>query len=160
MLAERLLRQQVPSVASTGRRTGRGELDEHAEGVHNSEIEVDLAPSERPREVVLADLRQRLAVLPASVSLGQPISHRLDHMLSGVRAQIALKIFGDDLDEIQRVSQEIAEVLRDLSVLRGTKDLSFGERRMLETARALVDAGIGAADRSLALVERLLVPTA
>ena len=102
------------------RRTGRAELDEHAEGVHNSEIEVDLAPSERPREVVLADLRQRLAVLPASVSLGQPISHRLDHMLSGVRAQIAIRIVGDDLDVLRG---EGAALRERLAAIPGLADL-------------------------------------
>ena len=95
-LAEQLI-AQVPEVSQVGRRTGRAELDEHAEGVHYSEIDVDLRASERPRAAVVQDIRQRLGSLPAAVSVGQPISHRLDHLLSGVRAQIALKIHGDDL---------------------------------------------------------------
>jgi HME family heavy-metal exporter len=93
LIAERLL-MNVPEVASVGRRTGRAELDEHAEGVHFSEIDVDLRPSARSRTDVLADIRKRLAVLPASVSVGQPIAHRMDHMLSGIRAEIAVKIYG------------------------------------------------------------------
>ena len=89
----------VPEMTSVGRRTGRAELDEHAEGVHFSEIDVDLKRSARvAKDEVVADIRSRLAVLPASLNVGQPISHRLDHMLSGIRAEIALKIFGDDLD--------------------------------------------------------------
>ena len=96
-LAERLL-HQVPEVVSTGRRTGRAEQDEHAEGVHNNEIEVDLRASERSRAQILADMRQQLTSIPGvSVSVGQPISHRLDHLLSGVRAQVAVKISGPEI---------------------------------------------------------------
>lgn len=109
-LAERLI-LEVPEVVKVGRRTGRAELDEHAEGVHYSEIDVDLTPSDRGREAVMADIRQRLAPLPAAVSIGQPISHRLDHLLSGIRAQIALKIFGDDLDTLRAQGAALVERL-------------------------------------------------
>ena len=94
LIAERIL-MDIPEVASVGRRTGRAELDEHAEGVHFSEIDVDLKPSSRGRAELLADIRSHLAVLPASVSVGQPIAHRLDHMLSGIRAEIAVKTYGE-----------------------------------------------------------------
>ncbi len=121
--AERLL-LQVPEVKGVGRRTGRAELDEHAEGVHSTEIDADLRPG-RPRAEVLADIRNRLAVLPAAINIGQPIGHRLDHMLSGVRAQIALKIYGDDLDTLIALAERLrghleAEVpgLADLQVER------------------------------------------
>jgi HME family heavy-metal exporter len=107
-LAETIV-AEVPEVRSVGRRTGRAELDEHAEGVHNSELDIDLLPSERDRESVLAEIRSRLSALPASVLVGQPIAHRLDHMLSGVRAQIALKIYGDDYDTLRGLAAQLEE---------------------------------------------------
>ncbi|MDB5602701.1 MAG: CusA/CzcA family heavy metal efflux transporter [Xanthobacteraceae bacterium] len=110
LIAENLIRE-VPEVKAVGRRTGRAELDEHAEGVHSSEIEVDLKPTERPKSAIIADIRDRLAVLPLSINVGQPISHRLDHMLSGVRAEIALKIFGEDLDALRGAAEGLRERL-------------------------------------------------
>ncbi|HCN67221.1 MAG TPA: CusA/CzcA family heavy metal efflux RND transporter, partial [Candidatus Accumulibacter sp.] len=98
-LAEQLVRE-VPEVTYVGRRSGRAELDEHAEGVHVSELDMRLKPG-RPPSQIHADLRTRLASLPATVSIGQPISHRIDHMLSGVRAQVAIRIVGDDLDVLR-----------------------------------------------------------
>jgi HME family heavy-metal exporter len=120
-VAETLIRQ-VPEVTQVGRRTGRAELDEHAEGVHSAEIDVDLKRSERDRETIMADIRDRLSTLPAQATIGQPISHRLDHLLSGVRAQIAVKIFGDDTDTLrglaERMRGQLANVpgLVDLTV--------------------------------------------
>ena len=101
--AEKLVKQ-VPEVTHVGRRSGRAELDEHAEGVHVSELDVGLKPtSELTRSMgeITADIRARLVNLPAAIGIGQPISHRIDHMLSGVRSQIAIKIFGDDLDTLR-----------------------------------------------------------
>ncbi len=104
-IAERLI-MAVPEVRSIGRRVGRAELDEHAEGVHSSEMDVDLKPG-RPKEAVLADIRRRIAVLPASFNVGQPIGHRLEHLLSGVNAEIAIKLFGDDLDTLRGMAEDL-----------------------------------------------------
>ena len=75
LIAEKLI-LEVPEVRAVGRRTGRAELDEHAEGVHSSEIEVDLNPSDRPKTEIVADIRARLSILPVAVNVGQPISTR------------------------------------------------------------------------------------
>jgi HME family heavy-metal exporter len=121
LIAERLV-LDVPEVKSVGRRTGRAELDEHAEGVHSTDLEIDLKTGGRSKVEIVDDLRARLAVLPVSINVGQPISHRLDHMLSGVRAEIALKIFGDDFDGLrvagERLRQRLVHVpgLVDLQV--------------------------------------------
>ncbi|QGX39053.1 efflux RND transporter permease subunit [Permianibacter aggregans] len=119
-LAEQLL-LQIPEVKKVGRRTGRAEMDEHAEGVHYGEIDVDLQDRERPREAVIADIRNRLNALPASISIGQPISHRLDHLLSGVRAEIAIKIFGEDLDALRSLAESLRTQLANVD---GLVDLS------------------------------------
>ena len=105
----RRLIAQVPEVIHVGRRTGRAELDEHAEGVHfGRDRRGPEASRARPRsEVDGATSAPGSSVLPAAVAIGQPISHRLDHMLSGVRAQIAIKIFGDDLDTLRGQAEQL-----------------------------------------------------
>ncbi|MDP2119151.1 MAG: efflux RND transporter permease subunit [Hoeflea sp.] len=110
LIAEKLI-LEVPEVRAVGRRTGRAELDEHAEGVHSSEIEVDLNESDRPKTEIVADIRARLSILPVAVNVGQPISHRLDHMLSGVRAQLALKVYGPDLDTLRSVAEGLRSAI-------------------------------------------------
>jgi HME family heavy-metal exporter len=128
--------KQVPEVTHVGRRTGRAELDEHAEGVHSTEIDVDLQHSERSRDTILQDIRSRLAVLPAVVNVGQPISHRLDHILSGVRAQIALKVYGDDLDTLRG----LAASLRDrLAKIPGITDLQIEKAVLIPQLKVRVD---------------------
>jgi HME family heavy-metal exporter len=134
-LTEQLLRQ-VPEVTHVGRRTGRAELDEHAEGVHYSEIDVDLKPSARSREAVLQDIRSRLAALPAVVNIGQPISHRLDHLLSGVRAQIALKIYGDDLDTLRASATGLQQ---RLSAIPGLVDLQIEKQVRIPQLQVRID---------------------
>jgi heavy-metal exporter, HME family len=135
LIAERLL-MEVPEVSSVGRRTGRAELDEHAEGVHFSEIDVDLKPSARTRDEILSEIRARLAVLPAAVSVGQPIAHRMDHMLSGIRAEVALKIYGDDLDTLRN----LAETSRArLASVKGLADLQVEKQTRIPQLRVEPD---------------------
>ena len=106
-LAENLI-MQVPEVALTGRRTGRAEQDDHAEGVHSSEIEVEFKDEGRSKSVILEDIRVKLSTIPGIVvNIGQPISHRIDHLLSGVRAQIAVKVFGNDLVKIRDLGEDV-----------------------------------------------------
>ncbi len=134
-LAETLI-GQVPEVTRVGRRTGRAELDEHAEGVHSSEIDVDLKPSGRTREQVMAAIRAQLSSMPASIAIGQPISHRLDHLLSGVRAQIALKIYGDDIDTLRG----LADTLRGkLHTVPGLVDLSVERQVLIPQVKVRID---------------------
>lgn len=106
---------RTPEVLSVSRRTGRAELDEHAEGVNVSEIDVDFKTKGRPREVVLNEIRQELKKeLPElGVNVGQPISHLIDHMLSGVSAAVAIKIFGPDLTTLREKSLQVQEAIKD-----------------------------------------------
>jgi HME family heavy-metal exporter len=136
-LAEQLM-MEVPEVKSVGRRTGRAELDEHAEGVHSSELDVDLRPSARGRETVMADIRAKLAPLPATATVGQPISHRLDHLLSGVRAQIALKIYGDDLDTLRGQAAGLREKLLKIP---GLTDLQIEKQVLIPQIKVRLDYG-------------------
>ena len=103
---------EVPEVVSTTRRTGRAELDEHAAGVNTSEIEVVTKESERPHSEMMEEVRQKLARIPGvTVEVGQPISHRIDHLLSGTRAQIAIKLFGSDLATLRNKAGEIRDAM-------------------------------------------------
>ena len=133
-IAERLL-LGIPEVKTVGRRTGRAELDEHAEGIHVSEIEVILKP-DADRAAVASEIRARLSVLPVSVIVGQPISHRIDHMLSGVRAEIALKIFGDDLDALRRIAEELRG---KFSTISGIRDLQVEKQVLIPQLEVRVD---------------------
>ncbi len=104
-----------PEVAATARRTGRAERDPHAQGIHASEIDVSLRMKDRTKEVFLDELRQELgAVAGANIVIGQPISHRIDHLLSGTRANIAVKIFGPDLHELRRIAASVEAVMKSV----------------------------------------------
>ncbi len=134
-----ILVKQVPEVVHVGRRSGRAELDEHAEGVHVSELDVGIKPAgelTRSMDEVRADIRARLVNLPASIEVGQPISHRIDHMLSGVRSQIAIKIFGEDLD----VLRGQADALRSrLANIQGIADLQIEKQVLAPQIKVRVD---------------------
>lgn len=135
-ISEKLI-LEVPEVISTGRRTGRAELDEHAEGVHYTEIDVDLKESNRSREEILAAIREKLAVVPGvTVNVGQPISHRLDHLQSGVRAQIAVKLFGDDLATLRSKAEEIRNAIQ---TVEGATDVSIERQVLIPQIRFNVD---------------------
>ncbi len=127
--AEQLI-LSVSEVKSVARRTGRAEMDEHAEGVHYSEIDVDFkAKSHRSREAVLNDIREKLTTISGIyVNIGQPISHRLDHLLSGVRAQIAIKIFGTDLTTLRN---KAAEIHKAIEGTRGLVDLQIEQQVLI-----------------------------
>lgn len=134
-----VLIKQVPEVTHVGRRSGRAELDEHAEGVHVSELDIGLKPaSELTRSMVeiQAAIRSLLVNFPAAIAIGQPISHRIDHMLSGVRSQIAIKIFGEDLDTLRGQ----ADALRSrLASIPGLTDLEIEKQVLAPQIKIRVD---------------------
>ncbi len=112
----------VPGVVTVSQRTGRTEMDEHSLGSHAAEIEVDLDLKGINRDKVIENIRNRLSMIPGTVFvIGQPISHRIDHMLSGTRANIAVKLFGSDLYQLRRTADRIREVM---SEVEGIADLS------------------------------------
>jgi len=120
MVDERI--KKVKGVLNFGRRTGRAELDEHAEGVNASEIIISFDPdSGRGREEVLEELREELTQVPGVVvSVEQPLSHLISHMLSGVKAQVGIKLYGDDLGLLRRTAEKMKAAIADVS---GVKDL-------------------------------------
>ena len=137
-----LLLLELPGIALTGRRTGRAELDEHAEGVHRSEIDVDLSGTGLPRADLLRAIREKLGALPGVlVSVGQPISHRLDHMLSGVQAAIAVKLFGPDLATLRRTAAEAEALLRGVP---GLVDLQVEKQILIPQVKIQVDRAAAA----------------
>lgn len=147
----------VPEVKSTGRRTGRAEQDEHAEGVHYSELDVDFwTPDEtrdpdqhvtvdgrkppaaiRQKPEVLAEIREKLEALPGvAIGLGQPISHRIDHLLSGVRAQIVVKIAGTELNTLRKLAEEVEAAMNGID---GVVDLQIEKQVLIPQVRIRID---------------------
>jgi CzcA family heavy metal efflux pump len=115
-----------PEVVATARRTGRAEYDEHVQGVEAAEIDVGLKDTGRPRAELLAELRRGFSTLPGTnVTIGQPISHRIDHMLSGTRANIAVKVFGDDLPTLRRLGEHVRDVV---AAVPGAVDVSLEQQ--------------------------------
>ncbi|PHK06153.1 multidrug transporter AcrB, partial [Nostoc linckia z13] len=106
---------RLPEVKTTTRRTGRAELDEHAQGVNASEIDVPFYLYERSRAEFMTDVREKMAgITGANITIGQPIGHRIDHMLSGTRANIAIKIFGEDLAQLYRLGNETKSAIEGI----------------------------------------------
>lgn len=102
----------IPEVQVTTRRTGRAELDEHAQGVNASEIDAPFVLKDRSTEEFMKEVREKLAgISGASITIGQPIGHRIDHMLSGTRANIAIKVFGSDLNRLFSISNQIKNTI-------------------------------------------------
>ncbi len=125
---------QIDDVVRVGRRTGRAELDEHAEGVNTSELIIDLnSSSHRTREEQLNEIREAMADIPGVVSaVEQPISHLISHMLSGVKAQIGIKIYGDDLDLLRRKAQEMEQAVKSVP---GVADLMLEPQVLIPQLR-------------------------
>lgn len=116
----------VPEIKITTRRTGRAELDEHAQGVNAAEIDAPFTLEERSRADFMADVREKLAgISGVNITIGQPIGHRIDHMLSGTRANIAIKIFGNDLNKLFTLSNEIKTEIQNIE---GLVDLSVEQQ--------------------------------
>ena len=125
VIAENIL-LSIPEVQTVGRKTGRAELDEHALGVNVSEIEAPFILDKRSKDEVLAEIREKMKVLPGvNIEIGQPISHRIDAMLSGTRANIAIKLFGTDLNKMFALGNEIKESIQNVE---GVADLNVEQQ--------------------------------
>lgn len=127
---------KIPEVVSTARRTGRGELDEHSQSTNSAELDVQFVLKERSREEVFNDMREKLSGVPGIVTtIGQPLGHRIDHMLSGTRAAIAIKLFGTDLGKMFMLGNQIKSSIEDVE---GLVDVSV--EQLTETPQLQVKA--------------------
>lgn len=123
--AERII-MSIPEVKTVARKTGRAELDEHSIGVNVSEIEAPYELKDRTRGEVVKELREKLASIPgANIEIGQPISHRIDAMLSGTESQIAIKLFGDDLNRLYQIGSKIKN---SISSVEGVVDINIEQQ--------------------------------
>ena len=126
----------IPEVVRTSRRTGRGDLDEHSQATNGAEIDVNFKLGKRSREVVFDEVRAKLNAIPGvAVTVGQPLGHRIDHMLSGTKAAIAIKIFGTDLSTLQMTGNSIKAAIADIE---GLVDLSIEQQA--STPQILINA--------------------
>ncbi len=117
---------KIPEVTGTARRTGRGELDEHSQAINSAEIDVQFTLKDRSREEVFNDMRERLAGVPGiAATIGQPLGHRIDHMLSGTRANIAIKLFGTDLSRMFMIGNQIKS---SISGIEGLVDIAVEQQ--------------------------------
>ena len=151
LVVERVLLTH-PEVASVARRTGRAELDEHAQGVEASELDVLLKMKKRSKEEFLKILRDDLSQVPGmNITIGQPISHRIDHMLSGTRANVAVKIFGEDLSRLRTLAEKCRAAMASV---QGVVDLSVEQQMEIPSLRVSFDrpqmARFGLLSRDLA----------
>ncbi|MCB0642303.1 MAG: efflux RND transporter permease subunit, partial [Phaeodactylibacter sp.] len=148
-LVEELL-LELPEVSITSRRTGRAELDEHAQGVNASEIEVPFTLTDRSKEAFLEEARTRLTLVPgANITIGQPIAHRIDHMLSGTRANIAIKVFGTDLNQLFSTGNDIKGAIENipgLGDLNVEQQIEVPQIRILPNRTMLAKYGIRLGD--------------
>ncbi len=140
----------IPEIETVVRKTGRAELDEHALGVSTSEIEAPFTLGERSHSELLQEVREKLAAIPgANIEIGKPISHRIDAMLSGTKAGIAIKLFGEDLSEMYSIAQQIKTHIADIE---GVADLNVEqlierpELHILPRRQMLAQAGISMAE--------------
>ena len=126
-----------PDVEETARRTGRAELDEHAQGANSAEIDVRLNRTGYDYDTVLEELREAVAAVPGTeITIGQPIRHRIDHMLSGTRASIAINIFGSDLQVLRRIARQVESVV---TAVPGTVDVAMEPQADVPQVRVLMD---------------------
>lgn len=148
-LAESLL-LELDEIDLVTRRTGRAELDEHAQGVNSSEIEVPFALNDKTKDEFFNEIREKLGVLPGvNVSLGQPIAHRIDHMLSGTQANIAIKIFGPSLEKLFELGKDTERLIRDVDGLDDVivdQQIAVPQVRIIPRRQILAAYGMTIAD--------------
>ncbi|WP_439183297.1 efflux RND transporter permease subunit [Carboxylicivirga taeanensis] len=129
----------IPEVTSTARRTGRGELDEHSQTTNSAEIDVNFVVGERGQEAFMADVRHKLANIPGvATTVGQPLGHRIDHMLSGTRANIAIKIFGQDLNQLFVLGNQLKAAI---SHVDGLVDVNVEQQTEVPQIQVITDRG-------------------